>query len=171
MPNEKENTSKELRFTVLGPSGSGKTTLLACMYNEFEEMRSGMLVPDAMTNRVLHEAYTKLRNSANDTSSPVFSTAIQATEGKREFKFIIKGKNAEVPIHFYDFPGDWMQPDSPHFEEVVNIVKDSIAILIAVNTPYVMEENGSHYDESALSSDAIHHVINSSYTNSVIAGV
>ena len=60
MANEKTASNKELRFTVLGPSGSGKTTMLACMYNEFEDLRSGMLIPDPQTSKIMQLAYSKL---------------------------------------------------------------------------------------------------------------
>ena len=81
MSKDNKNSGKELYFTVLGPSGAGKTTMLACMYNEFEDLRSGMLVPDAQTSRIMQIAYSRLKNSAN---SPKKSTnSFQTTAEKK----------------------------------------------------------------------------------------
>ena len=161
MSNEKENTSKELRFTVLGPSGAGKTSMLACMYNEFEDLRSGMLVPDPETSRIMQIAYSKLRNSAN-SPSPEFETAIEGTEDLREYKFGIKGKNETLFIRFYDFPGGWMEQSSSNYGQILEIAKQSDVILVAVNTPYVMEEDG-FYAEAGISGATIQNIITTSY--------
>ena len=158
---EKGNMADKLYFTVLGPSGAGKTTLLACMYHEFEEMRSGMLVPDGRTSNVLERAYTRLKNAANSPSMD-FETAIEGTEDLREYRFDLKGKGFSIPIKFYDFPGGWMDPDNENYEKVLDITKRSQAVLVAVNTPYFMEEDGQHADEG-LSSWTIQNILTKSY--------
>lgn len=161
MANEKTASTKELRFTVLGPSGAGKTTMLACMYNEFEDLRSGMLIPDPQTSHIMQLAYSKLRNSANSPSRE-FEIAIEGTEDIREYKFDIRGKSETLSIHFYDFPGKWMDPSHPSYERVTEIAKQSHAILVAVNTPYVMEEDGV-YAEEGISGATIQNIITNAY--------
>ena len=154
--------NKELYFTVLGPSGAGKTTMLACMYNEFEDLRSGMLVPDAQTSRIMQIAYSRLKNSANSSSSE-FETAIEGTEDMREYRFDIKGKTETLPIRFYDFPGGWMDSSKKEYAQVQEIVRKSAAILVAINTPYVMEEDGL-YAEEGISGATIQNLIANSYS-------
>lgn len=161
MANEKTESHKELRFTVLGPSGAGKTTMLACMYNEFEDLRSGMLVPDPKTSKLMQIAYSKLKSSANSPSKE-FGTPIEGTEDIREYKFDIKGKNETLSIHFYDFPGAWMDPGHEYYGRIIDIAKQSHAILVAVNTPYVMEEEGL-YAEQGISGATIQNIIANSY--------
>ena len=161
MPKDNKNSGKELYFTVLGPSGAGKTTMLACMYNEFEDLRSGMLVPDAQTSRIMQIAYSRLKNSANSSSSE-FETAIEGTEDMREYRFDIKGKTETLPIRFYDFPGGWMDPSKKEYAQVEEIVRKSAAILVAINTPYVMEEDGL-YAEEGISGATIQNLIANSY--------
>ena len=161
MSKDNKNSGKELYFTVLGPSGAGKTTMLACMYNEFEDLRSGMLVPDAQTSRIMQIAYSRLKNSANSSSSE-FETAIEGTEDMREYRFDIKGKTETLPIRFYDFPGGWMDPSKKEYAQVEEIVRKSAAILVAINTPYVMEEDGL-YAEEGISGATIQNLIANSY--------
>ena len=152
---------KELYFTVLGPSGAGKTTMLACMYNEFEDLRPGMLVPDAQTSRIMQIAYSRLKNSANSASSE-FETAIEGTEDMREYRFDIKGRTETLPIRFYDFPGGWMDSSKKEYAKVEEIVRKSAAILVAVNTPYVVEEDGL-YAEDGINGSTIQNLITNSY--------
>ena len=135
--------------------------MLACMYNEFEDLRSGMLVPDPQTSKIMQLAYSKLRNSANSPSKE-FESAITGTEDLREYKFDIKGKSETLSIHFYDFPGAWMDPSHEYYERVTEIAKKSHAILVAVNTPFVMEENGD-YAEQGISGNTIQNIIANSY--------
>jgi len=161
MSKDNKNSGKELYFTVLGPSGAGKTTMLACMYNEFEDLRSGMLVPDAQTSRIMQIAYSRLKNSANSPSSE-FETAIEGTEDMREYRFDIKGKTETLPIRFYDFPGGWMDSSKKEYAQVQEIVRKSAAILVAINTPYVMEEDGL-YAEEGISGATIQNLIANSY--------
>ena len=160
MANKKGN-NKELYFTVLGPSGAGKTTMLACMYNEFEDLRSGMLVPDAQTSRIMQIAYSRLKTSANSSSSE-FETAIEGTEDMREYRFDIKGRTETLPIRFYDFPGGWMDSSKKEYAKVEEIVRKSAAILVAVNTPYVVEEDGL-YAEDGINGSTIQNLIANSY--------
>ena len=160
MANKKGN-NKELYFTVLGPSGAGKTTMLACMYNEFEDLRPGMLVPDAQTSRIMQIAYSRLKNSANSASSE-FETAIEGTEDMREYRFDIKGRTETLPIRFYDFPGGWMDSSKKEYAKVEEIVRKSAAILVAVNTPYVVEEDGL-YAEDGINGSTIQNLITNSY--------
>jgi len=120
-----------------------------------------MLVPDAQTSRIMQIAYSRLKNSANSPSSE-FETAIEGTEDMREYRFDIKGKTETLPIRFYDFPGGWMDSSKKEYAQVQEIVRKSAAILVAINTPYVMEEDGL-YAEEGISGATIQNLIANSY--------
>ena len=55
-----------------------------------------------------------------------------------------------------------MDPDNENYEKVPDITRRSIAVLVAVNTPYFMEEDGQHADEG-LSSWTIQNILTKSY--------
>ena len=80
----------------------------------------------------------------------------------REYKFDIRGRNETLSIHFYDFPGAWMDPGHEYYGRIIDIAKQSHAILVAVNTPYVMEEEGL-YAEQGISGATIQNIIANSY--------
>lgn len=138
----------EMRFAVLGPSGAGKTTLLACMAEEFEKELPGTIVPaDSSTFTLLHNAYKSLKRDADNQDKREFERSIAGTATMREYLFHIMGHRAYLPVRFYDFPGGWMIPSNSNINTVINIVKDSAVIIVAINTPYLMEEEEKYIDE------------------------
>ena len=140
-------SDNEMQFAVLGPSGAGKTTLLACMSEEFEEELPGTIFPaDPDTFSTLNRAYKSLKNEANSQNRE-FERGIQSTEDKREYLFNIKGRRAVMPVRFYDFPGGWMRPSSGDNKQVIEIIKNSAVIIVAINTPYLMEFDGKYMDQ------------------------
>ena len=120
----------EMKFAILGPSGSGKTTLLACMAQEFAKQKPGMIIPSGETMASLLKAYRALKDEADNPRKLSFERPIEPSRNLREYAFTINGKRASMPVKFYDFPGEWM-----------NIVKDATVIIIAVNTPYLMDDS------------------------------
>ena len=161
-------SDKELCFTALGPSGAGKTTLLACMQKNFEELLPGYFYPaDPKTFSTLNTAYKKLEAEANSQSIE-FAVGVEGTSDLRQYAFTIKGKNANLPVRFFDFPGGWMNPhdesQAENYEQVINIVQRSMVILVAINTPYIMEYDGRYKDYAGV--DEIQYVIKTSLINS-----
>ena len=138
----------EMKFAILGPSGAGKTTLLACMSEEFERGSPGTIFPaDPSTFGTLSNAYKSLKRDANNSASRQFERSIEGTSQLREFLFHIVGHGAFLPVKFYDFPGGWMIPNNSNVNIVIDIVKASAVIIVAINTPYLMEFDGKYIDE------------------------
>ena len=155
--------NNELWFTALGPSGAGKTTMLACMYRKFEEILSGSIIADTGTFNTLQASYEKLQAEANSKDFE-FGIGIENTENLREYAFTIKGSNANIPVRFFDFPGGWMnaaksQPEN--YNRVIDIMKRSRVIIVAVSTPYLMEAAERYKKEAHV--DDIEQVIKQSF--------
>ena len=142
------NQVNEMKFAVLGPSGSGKTTLLACMAEEFERVSPGTIFPaDPSTFGTLSKAYKSLKRDANNSETRQFERSIEGTSMLREFLFHIVGRGAYLPVRFYDFPGGWIIPGDSNNKTVIDIVKASAVIIVAINTPYLMEMDGKYIDD------------------------
>ncbi len=160
-------SSNELWFTALGPSGAGKTTLLACMHKRFEELLPGSFYPaDNKTFSTLNSAYKKLKIEANSPSIE-FEVGVEGTSDLRQYAFTIKGKRANLPVRFFDFPGGWLNPydeaQAENHEQVINIVQRSMVIMVAINTPYIMEFDGRYKDYAGV--DEIEYAIKLSLRN------
>ena len=160
-------SARELFFTVLGPSGAGKTTLLSCMYKQFERVLPGTFFPEGReTFTALNTAWRHMVLSAADLSQE-FIAPVQGTEDLRKYSFTLKGQSEEATITFYDFPGGWMNPydeaQSDNFSRVTDIVRKSSAIIVAVNTPYIMEEGGRYRDRAAI--DEMEYILRTSFSD------
>ena len=132
---------KPLIFTMLGPSGSGKTSMLACMNRTLEDMLPGTFYPDRKTFGILDDAYENLKISADSDKIQFDVHALKGTEEISMFDFKIVGNKSTMPVRFYDFPGGYIErsANDSDYDEIVKIVKQSAAIIIAVDTPYLME--------------------------------
>ncbi|MBR2209505.1 MAG: hypothetical protein IJ859_11915, partial [Synergistaceae bacterium] len=145
-------STNKLYFTVLGASGAGKTTLLACMNKFFSEVFAGVFSPgDPKTFEILSEAYKLLEREANSGEFE-FGSPITNTEEIREYLFNINGRNNKIPVHFYDFPGGWLNSagDNANFKRVSEIVNKSDVIFIAVNAPYLIEYKGKFAERAKI---------------------
>ena len=158
---------KELWFTALGPSGAGKTTLLACMHKRFEDILPGSFYPsDTKTFSTLNTAYKKLESEANN-SNIEFEVGVEGTSDLRQYAFTVKGSKASLPVRFFDFPGGWLNPydesQAENHEQVIKIVQRSMVIMVAINTPYIMEYDGRYKDLAGI--EEIEHAIKMSLMN------
>ena len=130
--------TNEMKFAILGPSGAGKTTLLACMAEEFERVSPGTIFPaDPSTFGTLTKAYKSLKRDANNSDSRQFERSIEGTSMLREFLFHVVGRGAYLPVKFYDFPGGWIIPGDSNNKTVIDIVKASAVIIVAMLRKYI----------------------------------
>ena len=154
----------EMRFAVLGPASAGKTTLLACMAQEFARLKPGIILPESgKTMESLLNAYRALKDEADDPRKMSFERPIAPSVSLREYAFTINGERASMPVKFCDFPGEWMNPGSSENKKVIDIVKDASVIIIAINTPYLMELDG-RYKDTGCATDEISFVLETALT-------
>lgn len=145
---------QELKITMLGASGVGKTTLLTAMYEQFESNIGNtnlQLTPDDESAAILQDRLIDLK-SLVDVFEASGRVGIQGTEAMagpeslRSFAFGL-GKKGELPslnLRFYDYPGGYHATRASKEEKqfVKNILLESIAVLIPVDSPSLMEKNG-----------------------------
>ena len=132
------NLNINLNVTMLGAAKTGKTTLLACMLRELMSMSkklSGFQAGFQVTD------YDRL----NELYNMLVKLNVLPTENAERESISIKYKNAAFKVSFYDFPGDWLNSD---FESsnISSFMKDSSVIIIPVEMPLLIEENGKYKD-------------------------
>lgn len=139
--------NRELWFTALGPSGAGKTSMLACMQKKFEERMPGRFAPDnPEVFKSLEDVYKKLGAEAEKSEIHFDNKVVAGTQQERSYEFTLKGDKGGMPVRFFDFPGGWTDPasaDKEDRERLISILRKSMVIIVAVDTPYIMydEEN------------------------------
>ncbi len=145
---------QELKITMLGPRGVGKTTLLTAMYEQFEENIGKInlqLTPDEESSAILQERLIELKSLVD---SPECMGGIQGTEGDpddlRSFIFGLgqKGKKPSLQLRFLDYPGGYhgakATPEKREF--VKKLLTECVAVIIAIDTPALMEGKGKWHD-------------------------
>ncbi len=144
-----------IQITMLGPKRVGKTSLLTAMYERFESnigQTNLQLTPDLASSALLQERLGELQSLLDDFEA---RGGIEATEGPdpeslRSFIFQL-GKKAEEPsleLHFRDYPGGYLYSIATQKEKefVQSLVTDCDAVLIAIDTPALVESNGQWHN-------------------------
>ena len=141
--NEHINT---LNVAMLGGTGVGKTSLLTAMYDRFEQNigRANLqFTPDLESNAILGKQLGQLKGMFN--SFEPTGQGIPASPVERSFWFGIgkRGESASLKCHFIDYPGNMLESKP---QTVLKFIKRSAAILIAIDTPALMEQNGCWHE-------------------------
>ncbi|MGQ4650260.1 TRAFAC clade GTPase domain-containing protein [Lyngbya aestuarii] len=136
----------EVKITMLGPSGVGKTSLLTAMYEQFESNigRTNLqIIPDLESSAILQERLAELKSLPDSFETKGW---MSSTENYRSFLFELgkKGSKPSLNIHFQDYPGEWHESKSSleNKEMIESFIKESAAVIIAIDTPALMEKNG-----------------------------
>lgn len=147
----------EIKVAMLGPRRAGKTSMLTAMYERFEQSllqesiaHELKIIPDEYTMNVLLKNYKELEDVIRKGGN--ISSAILGDSEEHEYSFAIKNRaQAEngktlAKIIFKDYPGGWLTSDrdSSDYKKVVSFLQEAHIVLIAIDTPYLMEENGQY---------------------------
>jgi len=142
---------QEIKIAMLGPRGVGKTSLLTAMYEQFDSTIGKtdlQLTPDLESSALLQERLGELKSLLDDFET---KRGVGATNNPRSFIFDIgkKGDKPSVRLHFRDFPGEYLNTNASIEEKnfVKDLLTESTAVLIAIDTPALMEDNGKWHHE------------------------
>lgn len=150
---EKKDT-QPTKFNVLmfGSRRAGKSSILASMIQSFENLESSTenkikltALPD--TAVLLERKRNQLQDIFNRKNRDALCWTIDegATDVSYdyEFRMTVEGSKNSYEICFKDIPGEWITTKE-------SWIKDELAqsqiILIAIDTPHLVEEDGEHSD-------------------------
>jgi hypothetical protein len=140
-----------LNVTMLGPRGVGKTSLLAAMYDQFDNVSQDLqLLPEEQSKFDLDTRLKELKSMVECSSiKPNEKNKVTQTKtNPRSFKFEFgqTGTNPSLKINFQDYPGEWLEQDE-HKNQVKDLIRESVAVLIPIETPALMERGGIYHDK------------------------
>ncbi len=140
-----------LNVAMLGPRGVGKTSLLAAMYDQFDNVSQDLqLLADENeeSKSELEKRLKELKNVVNCSSIKRKGEVTQTKTNPRSFKFEFgqTGTNPSLKINFQDYPGEWLIQDE-HKNQVKDLIRESVAVLIPIETPALMERGGIYHEE------------------------
>ena len=157
---------QKLNVVMLGGQGVGKSSLMAVLYNSLKsELQTGPLILNALGSTAdrLEVLYSQLMEFGY-TGEP--SRGIQKTPDPAYYEFELASRSrTDLPgtpqdfslqITFTDYPGEYIRENQVFVRDKIN---EASAVLIAIDTPALMEEpvlnermNATNYFSSLLQS-------------------
>ena len=140
----------KMKVCMLGARGVGKTSVITSMYNSMKDavMGTGLfLVADSDTERMLNsklEDLNRIFTGIHDENDRVTESGIpgNAAESVFEFTYGMNSEKINIDLEIHDYPGEFLKAEP---ERVAEFVKEADAIMIAIDTPCLMEEGGRYH--------------------------
>lgn len=142
-----------MQVCMMGARGVGKTSVLTSMFHDMNAVNSGTSLQLTttkdeksgvdMTAHTINQKHEELLEMFYEPvlGEKVPNGGIAGDMEEREyyFQFGLKGKSIRIDLVIKDFPGEFLneQPDT-----VRQFISESNAVIIAIDTPHLMEENG-----------------------------
>lgn len=134
----------QMQVCMMGPRAVGKTTVLTAVFAETQDsIASTKLKMGAgdITETTLQEKKNQLTGMFDRKEQPQPGIAASPEEQVFDFEFGIFGKDSRIKLNIKDFPGEYVKKEP---QKVIDYIQESSAIFIAIDTPYLMEENGRY---------------------------
>lgn len=137
-----------LKVSMMGGKGAGKSSVLASLSKNMKDALEGTklyMYPIGATPDLINRKYDELLkmfdNAQKGVSIP--SPGISGDEDITLYTFLFGMDNtsSQIRIEFRDFPGEYIEREP---ELVKQFIEDSNAIIIAIDTPHLMEEEGQY---------------------------
>ena len=154
----------EIRVAMLGPRRAGKTSMLSAMFERFENSLMAeqvsdkvWLSADADTAQVLSVNYRELIDTIQRGGN--IAGAITGDSEAHAYGFDLKKKHGDKKVQirlvFQDYPGGWLMAGDrdtrdPDYSRVRQFVREAQVLLVAVDAPYLMEEDGKWHERRNL---------------------
>lgn len=136
-----------LRICMLGPRAVGKTTVLTSVFADTQDDLAGtglfFRYKEGSESAKLNN-YKKQLGMCIDNGDP---SQLPATEDISKFEFEV-GYSSEVKtkVLVKDYPGEYLTDESKQ-HHVIEFLSESNVVLIAIDTPYLMEADGKYNSE------------------------
>ena len=143
-------THMDLSMCMFGARGVGKTSVMTAIFDDTQSVNGlarTKLVMSAKseTRDYLKEKKYELQSVFEDRTE-LTNAGIAPNNAANTFNFEIGlfGKKPCIDFTVTDYPGEFIKSNSSFVDETIN---KSSAIFIAIDTPYLMEENGKYNEE------------------------
>lgn len=139
----------KMAVCMLGPRGVGKTSVITSMYNSQKEAVRGsnlFLVANGDTQIILDDKKNLLNNvfcGFHEEGSLMEESGIpgDSTESLFEFTYGVNSERINIDLEIRDYPGEYLKNDP---QIVADYIREASAVLVAIDTPCMMEEGGRY---------------------------
>lgn len=153
--------SPQMQICMMGARGVGKTSVLTSMFHDLNSVNefTGLMLTTRkdektgldMTSKMITAKYKELMDMFEGAAKGelVRASGIAGDMEERAyyFQFGLKGRSIRINLTVKDFPGEFLetQPDV-----IRQFLTESNAVVIAIDTPYMMEEGGRFHQAKNL---------------------
>lgn len=130
----------------MGPKAVGKTTVLTAIFNDTKESiaRTNLILKSIGDTGALLTDKRRLLEATFKKKQIIKEEPVSYMPGSHEisnfhFDFGLKGRESKIEIEIKDFPGEYVV-DNP--DQVMEFIESSDTIMVAIDTPHLMEING-----------------------------
>lgn len=150
---KKSNNVLEINVMMVGGRRCGKTSVLAALHGCFESNLADLpLTISAAAGATLDELEKKrqevneyfLRRGTQRTFVPDSNPNLDMLT--YTFYISLKDSPDKIKINFIDFPGEWLR-DRSHWDKLQDKMAKSRILLVAIDTPHLMEEKGLYNEQ------------------------
>lgn len=136
-----------MRICMMGPRAVGKTTILTSIFADTQDNMAGT---GLFFRYKVGSDSSKLVNYRNNLESCIENknpSMLPATPGITDFSFET-GYNGrtKADVVVKDFPGEYLT-DPARQQDIRSFLQEANVILVAIDTPYLMEEGGRYNGE------------------------
>ena len=145
-----DSSTPTLSICMMGPRSVGKTTVLTSI---FSETQASICEGSKIQLRALDQNTSSLSNYHTqlvDAVAKKDASNLPASNTVSEFMFGLglAGRKESVKLLIRDFPGEYLTSEIKAYrDEIYKFMAGATVILIAVDTPYLMEEDGKYNNE------------------------
>lgn len=142
---KKKPTSPTIKICMMGGKGAGKSSVLASLYANASETLAGtklFMTPTENTISLLGDKLQDLKKMfryADQQDEVPAGISGDYEVNVYNFDFGLSDSKTKLNLEFKDFPGETIV-DSP--DMVSEFINQSNVVLIAIDTPHLMEEGG-----------------------------
>lgn len=142
-----EKLAPKMSICMLGARGVGKTSVITSMYNGQRKAVEGtdlFLVAQGATDSILREKKKQLMQifegfHAADEFVKEGGIAGDSRETTFSFVYGMNSAHVNIGLEIRDYPGEYLLSNP---QTVSEYVREADAVLVAIDTPCLMEENG-----------------------------
>lgn len=141
----------ELNICMMGPRAVGKTTVLTSIFHGADKAFGASalkFMPTDETMNIIGDGRKELdnifQNYKGENDVPLSGIKANKSVTRFHFDLGLKGKNKSADVNLVDFPGEFVDENHIEHHQVVEFIKKSHMILIAVDSVYLMEEKGEY---------------------------
>jgi hypothetical protein len=138
-------------IAMLGGRGVGKTSMLTAMCHDFDRSTddaSLQLIAEPQTQMMLDQRICQLMRVAesNDTLiDPGKFDGGTSSPNEYRFELIHLSSDTQFDITFHDYPGGYLT-ELPHQEYLRSVLSPASVILVAIDTPALMQLNSGDHE-------------------------